>query len=729
MGALERNPGGGDNWVEKAGGLPAYIEKIAKRLHETRGMDVSRSIATAVNMVKKWAAGGDNVNPDTRAKAAAALAEWDAKRAKARASASVDMAATADDVDLVLDLAYGDHKPPYDWKHGYKPISPQAMRIKAKKEKSPNGGKRRRVAGEGPAKGRTPAQAKAADDAQRGRGVPGADTGDAPKRKSIIGDQPSTPPTKRFESAADRAARDKAAADLARRGRERRGEEKPQGAPSTPSKTPTIAAVSSTDVRPSEGREAGGNPKGMSNAELLTAINRTGAVDRADATPEQKRRLAALINERHARAEDGRMPKLKGKTRTTAADGSELGAPARATPGQQDAERRESKKRTGSTPKRNVERANAGDLDVEVQAQLRRDGMVDADNNPTTKGKAAGLLPASVREQKLRDNAKPGDATPPPPRKSTLREDLGGDSSRLDPPKVRAAAAKRKAALEGKTTDQLKRAAGQHRAAGRTEQAAEVDAEIAKRRAAGQVPGNTPEYRAAQAALADNDRQRADLDKREAESKAAVARADKARAANNDAAELRAAADELRKHNRNLYADQLERRAQVLEGTRDVGQARAAGRSAGSSESGQTTSTPDNPAERLGKRSDADLERMATNLQRRAEGSGNQADARRRLAEVKAEQAKRRDPSRIIRGVEAGLEAEREGYTARDSDTARISPATAARMSDDQLEKTLDRLAEAGDFSSPAFKAVEAEQAKREDARNARRAEGNRPRR
>lgn len=79
---LERAPGKNDNWVESAGGLPAYIEHIAQALHERRGMSISRSIATAINRVKRWAAGLDNVNPDTRVKAIAALAAWNALKAK-----------------------------------------------------------------------------------------------------------------------------------------------------------------------------------------------------------------------------------------------------------------------------------------------------------------------------------------------------------------------------------------------------------------------------------------------------------------------------------------------------------------------------------------------------------------------------------------------------------------------------------------------------------------------
>jgi hypothetical protein len=78
---LERAPGKNDNWVEKAGGLPKYIERIAKHLHYEKGMDIGHAIAVAVNTVKRWAAGGGGVTAKTKAKAAAAVAEWEKKKA------------------------------------------------------------------------------------------------------------------------------------------------------------------------------------------------------------------------------------------------------------------------------------------------------------------------------------------------------------------------------------------------------------------------------------------------------------------------------------------------------------------------------------------------------------------------------------------------------------------------------------------------------------------------
>jgi len=82
--SLEKVPGK-QNWVDQGGGLPNYICHIARALHREKGMPVSRSIAIAVGRVKAWAAGGGDVDADTRAKAAKAVAEWEALKAKAAA--------------------------------------------------------------------------------------------------------------------------------------------------------------------------------------------------------------------------------------------------------------------------------------------------------------------------------------------------------------------------------------------------------------------------------------------------------------------------------------------------------------------------------------------------------------------------------------------------------------------------------------------------------------------
>lgn len=65
-----------DNWVDHKGGLPNYICRIARAVKRS-GRSTSQSIAIAVSRVKKWASGGGDVTAKTRAKAAAALAQWE----------------------------------------------------------------------------------------------------------------------------------------------------------------------------------------------------------------------------------------------------------------------------------------------------------------------------------------------------------------------------------------------------------------------------------------------------------------------------------------------------------------------------------------------------------------------------------------------------------------------------------------------------------------------------
>lgn len=100
--SLPNNPAK-TNWVEKAGGLPSYIERIAKHLHFEKGKSVGHSIAIAVNTCKRWCSsgavtgggirgnateaksGGKGVSAATKAKACKAVAEWEAKKAKSHA--------------------------------------------------------------------------------------------------------------------------------------------------------------------------------------------------------------------------------------------------------------------------------------------------------------------------------------------------------------------------------------------------------------------------------------------------------------------------------------------------------------------------------------------------------------------------------------------------------------------------------------------------------------------
>ena len=74
----------GKNWVEGEGGLPEYICEIARAILRDGKMDTSRAIATAVSRCKVWCAGGGDVDADTKAKACAAIAQWEKKKASAR---------------------------------------------------------------------------------------------------------------------------------------------------------------------------------------------------------------------------------------------------------------------------------------------------------------------------------------------------------------------------------------------------------------------------------------------------------------------------------------------------------------------------------------------------------------------------------------------------------------------------------------------------------------------
>ncbi len=69
------------NWVENAGGLPPYVRKLARGIMKS-GKSKEQAIAIAISRVKKWAAGGDDVDADTRAKSAKAAAQWEATKAK-----------------------------------------------------------------------------------------------------------------------------------------------------------------------------------------------------------------------------------------------------------------------------------------------------------------------------------------------------------------------------------------------------------------------------------------------------------------------------------------------------------------------------------------------------------------------------------------------------------------------------------------------------------------------
>lgn len=88
--SLDESPG--SNWVQRAGGLPDYICRIAKAIKKT-GKTTSQAIAIAVSRVKVWAS-GKGVDHDTQAKASEALAAWEKLRATSHAKTAAK-AATA----------------------------------------------------------------------------------------------------------------------------------------------------------------------------------------------------------------------------------------------------------------------------------------------------------------------------------------------------------------------------------------------------------------------------------------------------------------------------------------------------------------------------------------------------------------------------------------------------------------------------------------------------------
>lgn len=78
-------PGGTQNWVDKAGGLPRYIRMVAHALMR-KGHSKGKAIAIAVATMKRWAAGIGEVSEKVRAAAAKAVDEWEAMKAESHAT-------------------------------------------------------------------------------------------------------------------------------------------------------------------------------------------------------------------------------------------------------------------------------------------------------------------------------------------------------------------------------------------------------------------------------------------------------------------------------------------------------------------------------------------------------------------------------------------------------------------------------------------------------------------
>jgi hypothetical protein len=84
--------------VEKAGGLPKYIERVARHIRSDSGYSVSRAIAAAVSQTKKRAAKGNKA-------AIKAIAQWERMKASSNVSASVLAEVDAGaDISLIEEL-------------------------------------------------------------------------------------------------------------------------------------------------------------------------------------------------------------------------------------------------------------------------------------------------------------------------------------------------------------------------------------------------------------------------------------------------------------------------------------------------------------------------------------------------------------------------------------------------------------------------------------------------
>jgi hypothetical protein len=93
------------NWVARVGGLPTLIQHVAHDLMPGAGT-VSHAIEMAVGIVHNWAHGhdgkGNRVSPAVMAEAVKAIAEWDAKRARAHALATTPREHAAVDLCFAL---------------------------------------------------------------------------------------------------------------------------------------------------------------------------------------------------------------------------------------------------------------------------------------------------------------------------------------------------------------------------------------------------------------------------------------------------------------------------------------------------------------------------------------------------------------------------------------------------------------------------------------------------
>lgn len=81
---------GGKNWITRTapgntGELPAYIQNVRNGIMK-HGKSESEATQLAIGVVRNWASGKGNVSPEVRAAAAKAVAQFEALRAKSKAS-------------------------------------------------------------------------------------------------------------------------------------------------------------------------------------------------------------------------------------------------------------------------------------------------------------------------------------------------------------------------------------------------------------------------------------------------------------------------------------------------------------------------------------------------------------------------------------------------------------------------------------------------------------------
>lgn len=100
MAGCSLNKSSKHNWVEDEGGLPEYICEVARAIVRG-GKDLESAIPIAISRIKVWAS-GKGVDSKTQAKAVKALAEWEKKKASAKAKRVVK--ASAVDLSEVEDV-------------------------------------------------------------------------------------------------------------------------------------------------------------------------------------------------------------------------------------------------------------------------------------------------------------------------------------------------------------------------------------------------------------------------------------------------------------------------------------------------------------------------------------------------------------------------------------------------------------------------------------------------